>query len=329
MLWRAALLLGGVTLPLGWLLTAPAQGAQPAAASRTVTVPDTAEAWYAASPIDLCTTPLGCPPAEVPSSPYPDQTLHVGLAATQETARTYLLPGIAGLPYGADVSAATMTLPVATGSSDGSQAVDTAEIVACLATAPFEDGTQGSPSAPPKVDCKVKAIATYDAKKSAFSLDVTTFVQKWSAGTLAAGIALVPDVANAAPSDAWHVAFNGRKRAGGSHISTTITFTPPAPLPTGDVADPTPDNPPPAPQTPAIVPPAPSVPDLPATGTPPDTGAPPVVAPQQPVTPAVQPVALSRGFQYPMAFLMPLALLAGAVFFGRLFTRDATPLKST
>src|SRR3954467_4692647 len=49
---RGALLLAGVTVPLGWLLTAPAQGAPPAAASRTVTVTvaDTAEAWYAASP---------------------------------------------------------------------------------------------------------------------------------------------------------------------------------------------------------------------------------------------------------------------------------------
>src|SRR4051794_8994923 len=135
---RAALLLCGVTVPLGWLLTAPAQGAQPAAASRTVTVPDTAEAWYAATPVDVCTTPLGCLPAEVPTSPYPDQTLHVGLAAGQETARTYLLPGVASIPFGAAVQSAVMTLPVATGTQDGTQAADTAKIVACLSTAPFQ-----------------------------------------------------------------------------------------------------------------------------------------------------------------------------------------------
>jgi Na+/H+ antiporter NhaC len=41
----------------------------------------------------------------------------------------------------------------------------------------------------------------------------------------------------------------------------------------------------------------------------------------------VQPVAFARSFQYPMAFLLPIVLLAGAVFFGRLFTRDATPVR--
>jgi hypothetical protein len=33
----------------------------------------------------------------------------------------------------------------------------------------------------------------------------------------------------------------------------------------------------------------------------------------------------ARSFQYPAVFLLPLALLAGTVFFARLFTRDAGP----
>jgi len=54
-----------------------------------------------------------------------------------------------------------------------------------------------------------------------------------------------------------------------------------------------------------------------------------VVAPsQQPPQLQAQPVALSQPFQYPLAFLLPLALLAAAVFFARLFTRDAVPLKA-
>ena len=51
----------------------------------------------------------------------------------------------------------------------------------------------------------------------------------------------------------------------------------------------------------------------------------PVVAPT--LAPVAQPVALSRGFKYPMAFLFPIALLAAGVFLTRLFTRDATPVK--
>src|SRR4051794_35705875 len=96
---RAAMLLGGVSVPLGWLMVAPASGAPAAAtaaatAPRTATVADSAEAWYADSPVDLCTTPLGCPPQDAPTSPYPADTLHVGVAGGQETARTYVLPDL-------------------------------------------------------------------------------------------------------------------------------------------------------------------------------------------------------------------------------------------
>src|SRR3954468_2925231 len=58
---RAAMLLGGVAVPFGWLLALPAAGAPPATAAQpptaaqpataalhTITVADTAEAWYAA-----------------------------------------------------------------------------------------------------------------------------------------------------------------------------------------------------------------------------------------------------------------------------------------
>src|SRR3954454_11511855 len=60
---RAGLLLSGVSVPLCLLLAAPAGAAVlEADQTHTVTVGDTAEAWYADSPVDVCTTPLGCPP---------------------------------------------------------------------------------------------------------------------------------------------------------------------------------------------------------------------------------------------------------------------------
>jgi hypothetical protein len=290
-----------------------------AAPPHTATVGDTAEAWYAASPVDLCTTPLGCPPPQLPSSPYPADTLHVGIAGGQETARTYVVPNLLALPLGATLTDGTMTLPVATDSQAGTVGADSAKILACLATKPVTDGAQGSTEAPPDVDCKTSAALKYDAKKSVFTADLAPLIAAWSKGAPQFGIGLVPDTGKAQPSDAWHVTFNGRKRAG-KHITSTIAFTPPPPIAQTTTA--------PQPTTPAV---PPSVSNnttpnvlLPPTQTQQPPAAAPQVAPsQQPL--AQQPVALTREFQYPMAFLMPLALLAGAVFFVRLFTRNPLP----
>src|SRR3954469_5561830 len=102
---RAAMLLGGVAVPFGWLLALPAAGAPVAADSspQTVTVTDVSEAWDAPQPVDSCSTPLGCPPDQAPTSPYPADTLHVGVAGGQETARSYLLPDLTLAPTGATI----------------------------------------------------------------------------------------------------------------------------------------------------------------------------------------------------------------------------------
>src|SRR5690348_15118675 len=97
---RRAAVVATAAVPLGWLAMAPASAAlMRGDDTRTATVADSAEAWYSSSPIDICSTPLGCPPAQVPSSPYPANTLHVGVAGGQETARTYVLPNLLSMPY--------------------------------------------------------------------------------------------------------------------------------------------------------------------------------------------------------------------------------------
>ena len=319
-LQRAAMSLIAATAPLCWLATTTgsAHAAAPDAAGsvQTVTVADAAEAWYAASPIDICTTPLGCPPPQAPTSPYPADTLHVGVAGGQESARTYLLPDFTSLPFDATVVGGEMTLPVADANGDGTVSADAAKLRACLATKPVPDGAQGSTSAPPTTDCAVSSTPAYDATHSVFTLDLQPFVDAWSAGQPRLGIALVPDSKTTTQTDAWHVAFNGRKRAGSGHISSSLTLR---------IA---PQSESVVPATPVIpaAPPAASVPlPAPAAAAPPATA--PVVAPtqQQPQTLQAQPVAFSRRFQYPLAFLLPLALLAAAVFFSRLFTRDVPP----
>ena len=320
--WRRAAVLGAaLAVPLGWLLTAPAEAVQQSGAAKSATVGDSAEAWYASSPIDLCTTPLGCPPQQAPSSPYPANTLHVGVAGGQETARTYVLPDTLSLPFGAKLTSGVMTLPVDSAGSDGTVAADSATMLACLATAPFADGTAGASSAPPKVDCKTSAKAKYDAKKVLFTVDLTPFLDAWSAGQPQLGIALVPDASKMSPTETWHVTFNGRKLAGKKHIESAITYTPAPPVSTGTGNT---VSTPPAPSTNAN-PPATSLPAVPpSTATPPQPA--PVVAPSQPAAPvAQQPVAFTSEFKYPLAFLAPIGLLIGVVFFARLFTRDPLP----
>ena len=324
------MLLGGVAVPFGWLLAMPA-AATPAAAPaagmpHTVTVGDLAEAWYSAAPVGICTTPLGCPPEQAPTSPYPADTLHVGVAGGQETARTYLSPDLSVVDTGAQLLTAVMTIPVATGSTDGTASPDTAHVTVCLVTSPITDGQQGSTQAPPKTDCTKSAKATYDAKKSTLTVDLGVFTEAWSTGTLPYGVALVPDPKNGQPSDAWHIAINGRKRAASPHVQTVLTYTAPDLAPSFGIpttasgsGSSTSSVPPPVSAPPAQLPP-------PSTGTPPVT--PPLVAGQQPAATAVaqQPVAFARGAPPAIAFVAPLLLLAGGFFFARVFTRDATPL---
>jgi hypothetical protein len=325
---RAAMLLGGVAVPVGWLLAMPAAAmpaATPAAgAPHTVTVGDVAEAWYSASPVDVCSTPLGCPPDQAPTSPYPADTLHVGVAGGHETARTYLLPDLSLVPYGDKLLTAVMTIPVATGSTDGTAAPDSARLLACLVTEPFTDGQQGSTQTPPKTDCTTAAAASYDAKKSVFTVDLGPIAQVWSNGQLPLGVALVPDPKATQPTDAWHVTSNGRKRQGVPHVQTVVTYT------TSDSSPPlgstsvssgagttSTSAPAPVSMPPAQLPP-------PSTGTQPVT--PPVVAGQPPAATLARPVAFARGAPPAIAFVAPLLLLAGGIFFARVFTRDATPL---
>ncbi|HET7310857.1 MAG TPA: hypothetical protein VFJ17_05985 [Mycobacteriales bacterium] len=326
---RAAMLLGGIAVPFGWLLAFPAGATVPTTQTApkpvTVTVGDVSEAWFATAPVDICTTPLGCPPADAPASPYPADTLHVGLAGGQETARSYVLPDTAFLGSAATITSAVMTLPVATGSSDGTQSPDTAKILACLATQPFSDGQQGSVMPPPKTDCSTSSRATYDAKKSVLTIDVAPLLSAWTGGTPAVGIALVPDTATAQQTDAWHVTINGHKRTGTPHVQTVVTYVPLEQGGTSDTGGTLPGTgtttttaPPPVSQ-PAVQLPAP-------TGVQPPVSPPVVASPQQPTTTLVRPAAYALGTPPSVAFVVPLLLLGAGIFFARVFTRDATPL---
>src|SRR4051812_20396597 len=186
----------------------------------SVQVYDVAEAWYSAVPVSTCRPPLPCPPKPVPSSPYPDDTLHVGVTAGKETARSYVVPDLSLLPFDAVVSSAAMTLPVASGTGDGSVRPETASINACFVTQQVTDGTSGSAETPPAYDASACVPAPYSAADLGYTVDLGMFFPRWLAGAPNYGVALVPDVSKATPGTAWQATFNGSKRATGLKIST-------------------------------------------------------------------------------------------------------------
>ncbi|HMC68557.1 MAG TPA: hypothetical protein VKJ07_05330, partial [Mycobacteriales bacterium] len=176
------------------------------------------------------------------------------------------------------------------------------------------------------VDCTTSAHPTYDATSGVLTVDLEPFLQAWNGGAPALGIALVPNQSQAGQTDAWHVTIEGRKQAGAKPPAWTIEYRPhplDAALPGVVLA-----APPPAPANPAALATGLSMPASTSSGV---VSAPaPVVAPASPTTSAVgaqRPVAYAGQITKPAAFLAPLALLAGIVFFARLFTRDATPKK--
>ena len=301
----------GVALALLVGVAKPAQ-----AATGSVPAPDAAEAWYSSAPAVPCPIPVACSPS--PITPYPKDTLHVGVAGGKETARTYLVPDLGVVPPGATITAALMTLPLARDAQAGGLRPDVAIMKACLVTEPVKDAIAGSSETPPKIDDKVCVPAVYSAVDLRFTVDLAAFIANWSGGIPRNGIALVPELAKAGPTTVWHVAFNGRKRADTLHISSLLSYTTPddtfGPPPGQDF---TPD---------VILPPLGSGP--PITG---GIGPLPVPAPQTTPTVATPPaqqasVTVPARFQYPAAFLLPLAFFAAGVFFFRLFTADPTPV---
>lgn len=303
---------------LGLLLPPSAAGA---AETKTAKIGNSSEAWYSPVSFSTCALPAGCAPpapapapASPPTSPYPADTLHVGFAAGSETARTYVLPDFYSLPFDATVTAGTLTMPLATEPEAGNMTPDVAKILACLATKPVPDGTQGSSDPPPEIDCKVSAPATYKADQGgSFSVDLAPFIAAWTGGATRNGIALIPDTAKSQPTDIWHVAFNGRKREGVQTASSEVTYT----ITEQDFG--LPFEPPPV-----LTVPLPPVMNLPLPLPVPLPSATPEQPPVQ--QPPQTPVAY-HGFQYPLAFLLPLLLLAGFLFLSRLFTGDATPME--
>jgi hypothetical protein len=279
-------------------------------------VGDRAEAWYSAPSGSLCLPLVGCLPLPLPltlPSPlsFPAGTLHVGVTLGSESARSYVVPSLpvdaANLP-----SSGTLVLPVDSSPLAGTLDLGSSRIQACLTTgrAPAQPAAKAaSAGSPPSIDCKVSTPARYDAAIKAFRVDLTPFLATWRHGRPEHGIALVPGLSGGDRLAEWQVAFDG-KGSTSPTIYSLLANTGAG----GPTATPTPSanttTPPAASSPPTITVPLPGV-----GGVLPPVAPPAIAPPAQ----AVYLVSPTR-FRYPAIFIAPLAILAGVIFFGRLFT---------
>ena len=295
-----------------------------AADETTILTPD-AEAWY--QPNLTCGQPTGCvspstlpvtppvePPAQPPTSPFPVRSMHVGFAAGQETARSYL-----SLPVGTltgSLTAGALDVPLDVAQADGSQSPETAKVQVCLVTDPITPA-DGSVESPPGISCGSSVPAAYVATPAPhLHADLTALGDDLLG---ASGLVLLPDATKAAPTDApWRVVFSAHDRTDAAKtLPATASLT--LDVPDEDVASPPLDS-----GLPAVAPPV-------GTGfapaPTPDLSAP---AAQQPsvVPPATVPVALPRtvtvGYAYPGVWLLPLVFLVLVPAAARALTKDLT-----
>jgi hypothetical protein len=285
------------------------------ARAETTNAAVTEDAWYA--PLPTCLLPIGCGPTEsVPAtSRYPAGTRHVGLTAGVEDARSYLKLDLLGVPPLATFTGGTLTIPIGP-TEDGSATPEAAQVVACLATAPFA-ASEGSPAPPPPVDCATSAPAQYQPGPPAvLVVDLTPFAARWASGTENNGIALLP-ATGAAPGTTWHVAFSSRDRAGSSVAAprAELNYEPvPAPVPE------------PEPLIEESV-------DLGVFGelapalTPPPASPAAAIVQQSEGPSRVLPVVEfgGPGFAYPVVMAMPLILLALGGYLGWALTQPVAP----
>ena len=261
--------------------------AAPARAEDSAPVPPAAEAWYASGPGTIL-APL-----------RPAGTLHVGAAGGQETDRTYLAFDVSDAD---EVDGVRLTVPVA--AADGTQAPETASILACRVSGTVVDGAGDDP---PEVDCDGAPTASLvDGDAPAFTVDLPPPTD----GIIQ--VALVPG-----GGDTWHVAFDSRDRDDG-RPATVVVSSPPAAAPTPPAPAPTPTTSP-APTPPSQAPPAAApvardsaapraLPDLtPDPVSPGQVVADEAAAPPEAVT--TVPAGGSSPFRYPAVFALPLVLL--------------------
>jgi hypothetical protein len=244
--------------------------------------------------------------------------MHVAVEGGQETARSYLS---FSLPlFDGTLTAANLDIPLDTSQAHGSVMPESSHVLICSFTGNITPA-DGSIDAPPTASCTPSAKATYVATPAPhLHADLTPLLSALSEG---AGLALLPDAAAIAPTDAWHVAFSAHDRmdAGKTDpatMSVTLDTTPaphlsaPGVVPRVTTA------------APSTVGPIGLAPAIGPIGLPPvAVQQPPVVNHPPPQVPVQNiPQARTVGYAYPTAWLLPLAFLILVPVVARTITRD-------
>ncbi|MFB9728987.1 hypothetical protein [Haloechinothrix salitolerans] len=306
------------------------------AASESAKVGTQTEAWYVTTTSETCSS-IDCSMLAAPAE-FPKNTLHVGISNGTPTAATYIEFDMfsANIPTGSVFTKGTVTLPVDMAPGDGTLRQDAAELQVCQVTE-FFSSVAASPDKPPATDCETSANAKYSAEPApTFTVDLGPFLAGWSKGDSAA-LAILPAPEAEEASETWHVAFYGKDYGAGLQDDAPVSpeSGTPKPITAKLTYEPEPDGetttlPPPEPEfTP---PPAPSPPPIsPIDVAPPEPADIAPVAdaelpPEEAVEPAPEPVAapefITVGYQYPIAWIMPLLLLIGFAMTGHSLTRS-------
>lgn len=282
-----------------------------------------AAAWYA--PLPTCGLATGCAVDGLPSDDqYLEGTVHVGITAGVEAARTYLKLDTSSMPAGSIIRTAILVLPVAS-SGDGSSNASHAELLACSAPAGFAPSS-GSRSTPPPVDCGVSAPAKYASEPvPQFTINLQRFVDAWGAGAPDNGIVLMPAAAATEAHATWHVSFWTTDAQGASArpVSASISYDAAiAPASSADSA--------PGPASPWFsiggggmnVGPVLSFPN--AEGAVDGSGAGALLPERpRPAQPALSLPLTDDRFQYPIALFFPLLVIVLGGYLGWALTRSA------
>jgi hypothetical protein len=292
------------------------------AATSTQTLAPSAEAWYQPNP--TCASPAGCvttdalpaqPPAEVPMTAYPAGSLHVGLVAGQEIARSYLSFSLSLVDQ--ELTGAVLDIPLDAAPQDGSVQPETAKVLVCSFSGSVTP-ENGSIATPPTASCNAAAAAAYVATPAPhLHADLAPLLSDLANGS---GLALVPDVAKSAQTDIWQVVFSSHDRADPAKTapaSLGVTLT--------DVA--------PEEEPPVVAPPVAEVPQAPplVSAPLPTTDIPQAPTVSEPAPAVGNPVPQARtvnvGYAYPTVWLLPLAFLVVVPLVARSLTRDLTPTR--
>lgn len=200
------------------------------AAAATATVSNGDEAWFLAKKEFLkenptgedptCSLPTDCNVSGQATRPagHPENVLVVAANAGDPDAQTYFNFDTLALPFGAQVTGGTVTLPVAKDPDARNARPSEAKMVACLVTGFIPGGGDGGSYADrPKWDKNV-CVPVKQAKPEpdlTFTVDLERFGKEWASGTMMNGITLLmdPAIEQPAPNETWRVVFNTKRRA--------------------------------------------------------------------------------------------------------------------